>query len=184
MGYPVKLVVDHINDKPIHLQLDHAIVDFPVLAGLESDGICRFAGHVQGSLTAMREYDHLRVSGDVSVPALLACSRCLAEFEARISSRFTILFRKADPKAVADEEETELGEQDLVCATYSGDEIDISYEIGEQLAMELPIKPLCDEGCRGLCPSCGADLNQAPCGCDRGGFNFKFSALKDFKVRQ
>ena len=83
---------------------------------------------------------------------------------------------------MVEEEEIELSEQDLVSATYSGDEIDLTHELEEQVAMEIPLKPLCGEGCKGLCPVCGTDLNQAACSCQREQINLKFSALKDFKV--
>jgi uncharacterized protein len=65
---------------------------------------------------------------------------------------------------------------------YSGDEIDLSHEIEEQVAMEIPMKPLCSEGCKGLCPACGADLNKETCGCPDDHGNLAFSALKNFKV--
>jgi uncharacterized protein len=85
---------------------------------------------------------------------------------------------------VGDEEEVELAEQDLVSAVFSGDEIDLLPEIGEQVALAVPLKPLCSEQCKGLCPLCGADLNTAECGCSREPVNLKFAALKDFKVQR
>ncbi len=114
----------------------------------------------------------------------MECSRCLTSFGMALKARFTVIYRRDVSIPSADEAETELDEQALVSATYSGDNIDLSPEIGEQLAMELPLKPLCSEGCRGLCQTCGADLNQGQCGCDSRDFSLTFSALKDFKVQQ
>jgi len=48
---------------------------------------------------------------------------------------------------------------------FEGDEIDLLPEIGEQVALTVPLKPLCSETCKGLCPFCGADLNTTACGC-------------------
>ena len=64
-----------------------------------------------------------------------------------------------------------------------GDEIDLTHDLEEQVAMSLPLKPLCAEQCKGLCAECGADLNMSSCACSEKAFNFKFSALKDFKVK-
>jgi uncharacterized protein len=75
-----------------------------------------------------------------------------------------------------------LCDDDLIASTYSGDEIDLAHEIEEQVAMEIPLKPLCDEGCKGLCPTCGTDLNTSCCSCSREPVNLKFSALKDYKI--
>lgn len=178
----MKITVDHIHEKPVLLHAEEPVESFPVLARMQADGECTFIGPVRYDLTVAREYDHLRVTGRVSAPVSLACSRCLASFESAIDSSFTILFRKASLQEAVSEEETELNEQDLISATYSGDEIDLTHEIEEQIAMEVPLKPLCGEICKGLCPTCGADLNQAACSCPKDQINFKFSALKDFKV--
>lgn len=178
----MKISVDHIQEKALIIQIDEPAATFPVLLGMQADGTCTFSGPVRGQVSAVREYDHLRISGNVTVAATLTCSRCLASYETDIGSNFTIFFRKGSLDQEIDEEEVELNDQDLVSATYSGDEIDLTHEIEEQVAMEIPFKPLCSETCRGLCPTCGKDLNQGDCSCGRDGVNFKFSALKDFKV--
>jgi uncharacterized protein len=178
----MKISVDHIQDKALTIQIHEPIETFPVLEGMRADGTCAFNGPVSGQISAVREYDHLRITGNVAVPASFTCSRGLASYETRIGSSFTIFFRKGPVGLESDEEETELNEQDLVSATYSGDEIDLTHEIEEQVAMEVPFKPLCSEACKGLCPTCGMDLNVGNCSCGHDDVNFKFSALKDFKV--
>jgi uncharacterized protein len=71
---------------------------------------------------------------------------------------------------------------DLLSSSYSGDEIDLTHEIEEQIAMEIPLKPLCNEECKGLCHECGADLNTSTCSCSKEPVSLTFSALKNFKV--
>jgi uncharacterized protein len=178
----MKISVDHIQEKALTIQIDEPVDSFPVLLGMQADGTCSFIGPVRGQVSAVREYDHLRVAGNVDVAVSLTCSRCIAPYETHIGSNFTIFFRKGSVGQETDEEETELNDQDLVSATYSGDEIDLTHEIEEQVAMEVPFKPLCSETCKGLCPTCGKDLNQGDCTCKHDSVNFKFSALKDFKV--
>lgn len=178
----MKISVAQIQDKPFSLHAEEPVDAFPVLSRMQSDGECAFTGPVVSDITAAREFDHVRVTGRVSTAVSLVCSRCLATFETPLDSSFTIYFRKGVSMDVGEEQETELEEQDLISATYSGDEIDLSHEIEEQVAMEVPLKPLCSEECKGLCPVCGTDLNQAGCSCPRGETSLKFSALKDFKV--
>ncbi|HEX9079492.1 MAG TPA: DUF177 domain-containing protein [Desulfuromonadaceae bacterium] len=178
----MKIRVDHIQDKPFSLRTEEPVNAFPVLSGMQDHGECTFTAPVLVDVTAAREFDHIRVSGRVSTKVELACSRCLATYEAPLESLFTIYFRKATSLDVAEEEETELEEQDLISATYSGDEIDLTHEIEEQVVMEMPLKPLCNEECKGLCPVCGTDLNRSACSCPREPVNLKFGALKDFKV--
>jgi uncharacterized protein len=48
--------------------------------------------------------------------------------------------------------------------------------------MGLPLQPLCRRECKGLCPQCGANLNEGECGCGSPDFSIKFATLKGFKV--
>jgi len=178
----MKIRVDHLKDKPHSLHSEFPVESFPVLAEMQSDGICCFNGQIFSKMTVAQEYDHVRVSGSVSAMISLVCSRCLATYPEKLNSSFTIFYRKASSNDIIEEDEIELSDQDLVSATYSGDEIDFTHEIQEQLAMEIPLKPLCGEDCKGLCQVCGVDLNQNSCSCQRELTGIKFAALKDFKV--
>ncbi|HIJ96751.1 MAG TPA: DUF177 domain-containing protein [Desulfuromonadales bacterium] len=180
----MKLVVDHIKDTPLALQIDEAAELFPVLALLQHEQGVTFTSPIHGDVTAVREYDHLRVNGRLTTSLLLSCSRCLAEYDAPVDTSFTLLYRKDSHKMFSTDDEVELDEAELLTLSYTGDEIDLTHEIEEQIALEIPIKPLCSESCRGLCHQCGADLNIAPCSCRNEEVNFKFSALQGFKVNR
>ena len=176
--------LDHIQEKPLELNGKETVECFPVLEEIQAAGDCIFIAPITYALVAAREYDHIRVTGTLSTTVRLQCSRCLTDYEAPLVSSFTIIYRRSDEAKAACEEETELSSDDLVSSTFKGDEIDMTHEIEEQVAMSVPLKPLCNEGCRGLCPDCGADLNKVACRCSERAFNFKFSALKDFKVNR
>ena len=63
-----------------------------------------------------------------------------------------------------------------------GDAVDLSPLIREQIILALPTRPLCQEGCKGLCPQCGADRNAAPCGCPTMSGDPRLAVLRDLKV--
>lgn len=180
----VKLIVDQIKDTPVAVHFDKPVAEFPLLVGMQNDTGCRITGNIQGDVTVTREFDNIRATGRVTAPLALSCSRCLADFTSFIDTSFTIFFRKANVAAtsVLAEDELELGEMDLLSSPYSGDEIDLTHEIEEQVAMEIPLKPLCDDACKGLCHQCGTDLNTSTCSCSKEPVSLKFNALKDFKV--
>ena len=67
-------------------------------------------------------------------------------------------------KAEADTER-EVGEDDLGTSYYRNDEIDLNELLREQFYLVLPMKPLCQENCRGLCSQCGTNLNTDTCEC-------------------
>lgn len=178
----MKVRIDQIKDVAKEFTVIEPAASFAMLADMEANGECRFDASIETQLAIRHEVDHYRVEGTVVVPVTLTCSRCLATYQDQIASRFTIIFRQG-AAASEEEDEVELAEQDLISATFSGDEIDLLPEIGEQVALAIPVKPLCSKECKGLCAVCGADLNVAPCTCSQQPVNLKFAALKDFKVR-
>jgi len=179
----MKIRVDDITEQPKLLSFQESCEAFPLLAELQAQGEGEFISPLAVGLTVAKEYGHIRVKGDVAVRMRFTCSRCLVSFEADIDSVFTMFYTKGN-RINYDEDEVELAEEDLVSVSYEGDEIDFAPEIAEQVIMELPLKPLCSEGCQGLCATCGADLNEGDCGCERASFNLKFSALKNLKVEK
>lgn len=178
----MKVRVDDIRDTVLDLSAVEEVTDYPTLAVLQESGECVFLAPLRLHLTVAREYDHIRVQGSVETRTRLACSRCLAEYETDIVSPFTIFYLRS--AGVAQDEEVELAEQDLISVTFDGDEIDFTGEIAEQVLMDIPFKPLCREECKGLCANCGADLNLAECGCSRDQANLKFSVLKNLKLEK
>jgi len=178
----LKIRIDDVKKTRIDLNEEQSAGHYPNLAQMEKAGECSFVEPVRAEVSAIWEYDHVRATGSVTSAVQLSCSRCLAEYQLPISSNFTIFYTKS----VAGEldEEVELSDEDLISVSYSGEEIDLDFEIAEQVMMEVPFKPLCSESCRGLCTECGADLNAGECGCDRGGINLKMSALKKISLEK
>ena len=179
----MKISIVEIKNKPIDLSATEEVGNYLNLMALQESGECRFLGPLRIQLVVAREYDHIRVHGRAETKVRLYCSRCLVEYDMEIDAPFTVFYLRAATGIVQDEE-VELTEEDLVSATYEGEEIDFSPEISEQILTEIPFKPLCNEECRGLCPECGVDLNEAACGCKDQSFSIKFGALKNLKVEK
>ena len=62
------------------------------------------------------------------------------------------------------------------------DLIDVTELLRDELLAAQPMKNLCKADCKGLCPKCGANLNDGDCGCDRAIVDPRLAALKGFKV--
>lgn len=178
----MKVRTEHIKESVREYSFNEPAEFFPVLAAMTAAGECQFTGSVQVAIKAERELDHYRFEGTVTVPVQLNCSRCLCSFDRTVFSQFTIFFREG-VAANHEKDEVELEERDLISASFNGDEIDLMPEIAEQVALEIPFKPLCSENCKGLCAVCGIDLNSNQCSCVIEQKQSKFAALKDLKVR-
>jgi uncharacterized protein len=106
----------------------------------------------------------------------LQCSRCAEPFTFPVDVPFDLYYLPhADNTG---EGEVEIEEDDLETAFYKDDVIDLGQLMKEQFYLALPMKPLCAEDCRGLCPQCGANLNQLTCNCVSGWTDPRLDALR------
>ena len=99
----------------------------------------------------------LVATGTVSVSVGVECSRCLREFSMTVTGEIEGFW-------VTPGEEADLPEEQEY-AFIDGGSVDLAPPILAALAIELPFAPLHDEECAGICPVCGADLNDGPCSC-------------------
>jgi DUF177 domain-containing protein len=127
-----------------------------------------------------KDKDHFRLAGRVQTRLELSCSRCLEPFEWPVDAAFDLRYQPQS--ANTGEDEREIAEDDLTTAFYEGDAIDLGQLMREQFFLSLPMKPLCRDECRGLCPICGANLNNGQCGCQREWEDPRFAALKKLKA--
>ncbi len=120
------------------------------------------------------------VEGWVRTGLDLQCCRCLENFSYPLTSQIDVaLFPEKD---VVQEEEIELESEDLKTGFFSGDELDLSGLIREQILLSIPYKVLCNEECKGLCSQCGANLNESECGCEREAHESAFDVLRNLKL--
>ena len=124
--------------------------------------------------------ERFRLTGRVQTVLELPCSRCLDPFLWPIDASFDLVYH---PQSVnAGEGELEVEEEDLSSAFYEDDQIDLGQLMREQFYLALPMKPLCGEECRGLCPMCGTNLNRGSCECNRDWADPRLAVLKQFKA--
>jgi uncharacterized protein len=110
-----------------------------------------------------KDKDHFRLAGRVETKLELLCGRCLEPFRWPIDATFDLRYQ---PHAAnTGEGEIEVEEDDLTTAFYENEQIDLGQLMREQFYLALPMKPLCAPDCKGLCASCGANLNHGTCGC-------------------
>ena len=60
--------------------------------------------------------------------------------------------------------------------------LDVSALVWEEFSLALPVKPLCSSDCRGVCPVCGKNLNEGPCGCSSDEGDPRLAALRNLKI--
>ncbi len=93
------------------------------------------------------------------------CSRCLREFTAPLVLEFAEEYREIDSVeefAAA----PQLTQEGVEFFPFVEDHIDFGEAVRQNLILSIPMKAVCNPSCRGLCPVCGANLNDGDCGCD------------------
>ena len=108
----------------------------------------------------------------------LECSRCLTSYPFENSEDFSLVLRKR-PELGSDE--IALRSEELDEYFYDDPVVSVEPIAEERIQMAVPMKPLCREDCRGLCPQCGQDLNVTACGCVVETNDPRWEALRELK---
>jgi uncharacterized protein len=139
----------------------------------------RVVGPVRLAFDLEKDQARFRLAGRVETELELPCSRCLESFSMKVDAPFDLRYqpRTARPG----EGEHELEEDDLSTAFYDDESIDLGQLMREQFYLAMPMKPLCGEGCLGLCPMCGTNLNRGACSCTPGWTDPRLAALATLK---
>jgi DUF177 domain-containing protein len=135
---------------------------------------------ITGTVSLSQHGHDILVRGQLEGTLDLTCSRCLESFSHPVAAEFDLLLVPA-PDTVAGEDE-ELSPADLDLDYYSGEVVDLESLLREQIILMIPVKPLCDEVCKGLCPQCGANLNRETCNCRSEAVNSPFADLAKLKM--
>jgi uncharacterized protein len=150
----------------------------PAAVAAEGDGFSIVAP-VELGFDIRKDEDHFQLAGRVVTTLELPCSRCLDPFTMPVDAAFDL--RYLPRSSNAGEGEREVEEDDLSTAFYENDQIDLGQLMREQFYLALPMKPLCLDDCRGLCPQCGTNLNRGTCGCRDAWEDPRFAALRALK---
>jgi uncharacterized protein len=150
---PEGLDIDEaLTPESLHLESE---TEFQLLPGARLrahvDLVDGTTAHVRGHLAAHVEPE---------------CGRCLERYPARIEQELDLFYLPrpaAEPEA--EEEEVELSDREVVVGYYDKARLDLGDAMREQIFLSLPLKRLCREDCRGLCPTCGRNLNAGDGGC-------------------
>lgn len=144
-------------------------IDDPIL---EDYGII-FPVKVSGEIYKVDGEFQLYLNGDFTYTS--QCDRCLIETKKDMSFKSTGKLKKDSGNANDSEESDEV-------IYYNDDELDLREYIWNQIVSSLPMKNLCSDECKGLCPKCGVDLNKEKCQCDTSNVDLRFEKLRELSL--
>jgi uncharacterized protein len=177
----VKLRVDDITADAKELSFSEPEGEINRALGLGPIREYRLEGPVNVALAYYRAGTEIFFRGEFTAATVATCARCAEEFVAPSGRGFRYVLA---PRAIGDDRNAGLRVEDLEFSLYDGEEVDLTPLIREQMLLALPTRPLCREDCRGLCPRCGANLNEHDCGCSIESVDSRLAILRTIKVNR
>jgi uncharacterized protein len=160
----MKILISEIPEKGLDLELRETIENDIILSP------------VAAQLRLEKVGNEVVVKGNLRADIKLQCSRCLKEFCSGLSVPVDVVYHPVEE--LKGEDKHEVRGEELNMDFYSGEEMDLLAFMEEQLALNLPMKPLCAELCKGICPKCGTDLNVNSCTCNARVIDSRLEVLK------
>ena len=152
--------------------------DFRQEADLASTGRAQLVQEQHGKHQFIND---IRVVGELATRVETACARCLEPIRHDVAKNFELLYRPQGTDAGKEELSVTAAEAEV--SYYQGEGLLLEDVLREQVLLALPIKAICREDCKGLCPHCGSNLNQEQCNCTDPVQDPRWSALKDIREK-
>lgn len=138
-------------------------------------------GPVTAELFLQRDGQTVLAEGALQTVLAYTCDLCLGEYEAELAAEFSVDFEYAKSGLGSESEEHICDANEMDVAFLDKPEIDISALLAEQVYLSVPTRKICAEGCLGLCPRCGVNLNVSRCSCGPEDDSSPFGVLARLK---
>lgn len=149
-------------------------IDEPLDLGIDSE--IRTSGPIQGSINLLKAVSGVVLTGSLSLPVELSCCRCLQSFtiEVLLSPEEEFqpevdLTTGAPSRAPLEDPILRIDERHL---------LDPTELLKQLIALSIPLQPVCEPDCPGLCPHCGKALREGLCSCSEGSLDPRLQPLK------
>ena len=175
-----------INDLPPdgkEFDLDDQAIWQTPMREFEMD--CRISSPLSAHISVLPAEGGCLVRGELRGQVVLPCNRCAEDVTVTVDSHFENFEETAaEPE---DEEAATTGEDLLesrVVVENGVSYLDLGAICWEEFVLALPVNPLCRPDCKGLCPQCGANLNDGPCQCAPEEGDPRMAVLRGLKLRK
>lgn len=130
---------------------------------------------VKAHLELTKAHSEIIIVGNVIAELEFECSRCLKKYRNVMDVPIDVVYH---PMEDIGTDRHELKDDEMDMGFYQGEELDLQELIREQITLNIQMKPLCDENCRGICSQCGTDLNTDTCSCVTKKIDSRLEVLK------
>ncbi|SRR6266508_1088413 len=184
----MRVNIDEIKEAGLHRSWDVTREQLDEMTAGDRAGYrARGAAHVEARFEKLER--RVRIAAKTKAELSAACGRCLVPVSVDVPVEFEVTLVPEDEYDDDSEGDGDKGPVGGSFApaqaeeeTFAGKVIDLDPIVREQILLALPGYPVCNEGCKGLCAACGANLNERECGCDRHVPDPRWAGLKNVKL--
>jgi len=176
------ITIQELELHPIDFEEEYGLGVIDLGPELTQRATLRTAGRaqlVEEHHSKRKSIKDIRLNGELSTTLELACARCLEPVVEDIARKFDLLYRPLG--ADAGQEELSVSGTEAEISYYQGEGLLLEDALREQVLLAVPLKAICREDCRGLCPHCGTNLNLGQCSCAEPAEDPRWSPLKDLR---
>jgi uncharacterized protein len=173
MRPPNSLSLDTVLDEPVPFSFEL----FFSIEGIDREPLLEISPVRLEGEVARVEKDFL-FDARLAYRGRLECSRCLASYPFEVREDFSLVLKK---RSAAGRPDAAPSDEDMDAYFYEEPVLPVAPIAEERIQMAVPMKPLCREDCRGLCPRCGQDWNLADCPCAVESTDPRWEALRQLK---
>jgi uncharacterized protein len=152
-------------------QIDFSGEDLTQASPLHASGFGELLPHTGGEV---------RIQGRFGVEMTAQCDRCLGPARFPLETGFDLFYRPMS--VIAKDEEIEIDEGESEIGFYEGGGMELEDILREQVLLALPMQRVCSEACKGICPVCGKNRNEAACDCKAGDGDSRWGALRKIEI--
>ena len=167
--------ISEIGENGLHIKSEQAPTFLSDISNsLHSVENIKFDSNLCIDANIYKDHKQIVLNGSLSLQYVSPCSRCFTDVKLQINPDLNLIL------VPNNEDEFEF-ENDTVVSSYSGHTIDITDYLAEMVSVSFPVKILCNQDCKGLCLTCGVDLNEDSCACKENWISPDFAVLKNYK---
>jgi uncharacterized protein len=176
----MKIAVDEVPQSPREIRFSESLEELKEIYRRSKAPDFVFPPSLEVELGYYRSGAELFFTGVFRGRFTGTCGRCLESYDFPLESRFDFVLAPEAARTHGGAEE--LSRDELGLSYFSADEVNLTPLIAEQVMLALPTRPLCSEDCRGLCGTCGVNLNRESCSCAEPVGDPRMAIFRNLKV--
>ncbi len=168
--------LQQLEQRPVGFKIDLPAGDIEFDSKITQSSVL----HAEGTANLLNHaLGEIRIQGKLNVSVSATCDRCLEGASFPIENQFDLVYM---PAGESEGGEDEIDQGAIEVGFYEGNGLELNDVFREVVLLALPMRLVCSETCKGICPVCGRNRNQEECGCQVNAMDDRWSKLRSLRT--